>query len=98
MGLEKKPTRIPQDEVSYLEEEKIQSYSKIGAGPHNQMTKLHTLENTPVIQEDRDQDGVCQTNKRKVYELSFPIYLVVQDVYIDMFLDSGNVLCILEYL
>ena len=72
--------------------------SKIGAGPHNQMMKLHTLEKTPVIQEDRDQDGVCQTNKREVFEFSFPIYLVVQDVYIDKFLDSGNVLCILEYL
>ena len=63
MGLERKPTRIPQDEVSYLEEKKIWSYSEIGAGPHNQMMKLHTLEKTPVIQEDRDQDGLYQTNK-----------------------------------
>ena len=68
--------------------------SKIGIGPRNQMTKVNTLEETP---EDRDQDGVYRKIKDK-YLNSFPIYLVVLDMYMDMFLDSGNVLCILEYL
>ena len=38
--------------------------SKIGTGPQNQMMKLNTLADTPVIQEDRDQDGFYQPNKR----------------------------------
>ena len=38
--------------------------SKIGTGPQNQTMKLNTLVETPIIQEDRDQDGVYQTNKR----------------------------------
>ena len=37
--------------------------SKIGTGPQNQMMKLNTLAETPIIQEDRDQDGVYQPNK-----------------------------------
>ena len=58
--------------------------------------KLNTFVETPVIQEDRVQDGFYQKNKISIW-IAIPIYLVVQDVYIDMFLDSGNVLCILEY-
>ena len=44
---------------------------KIGIGPQNQMMKLNTLEETPVIQEDKDQDGVYQTNKDKYLNCHF---------------------------
>ena len=39
--------------------------SKIGTCPQNWTMKMNTLEETPLIQEDRDQDGFYQTNKDK---------------------------------
>ena len=44
---------------------------KIGTCPQNQAMKLNTLEKTPVIQEDRDQDGFYQTNKDKYLNCHF---------------------------
>ena len=46
-------------------------------GPQNQMIKFNTLADTPVIQEDGDQDGVYQTNKDK--------YLNCNLLYIQLF-------------
>ena len=37
---------------------------KIGTCPQNQTMKLNTLAETPVIQEDRDQDGVYKKKQR----------------------------------
>ena len=45
--------------------------SKIGTCPQNQTMKLNTLVETPVIQEDIDQDGVYQTNKDKYLNFHF---------------------------
>ena len=45
--------------------------SKIGTGPQNQKMKLNTLAETLVIQEDRYQDGVYQTNKDKYFNCHF---------------------------
>ena len=45
--------------------------SKIGTSPQNQTMKLNTLAKTPIIQEDKDQDGVYQTNKVKYLNCHF---------------------------